>query len=146
MQFAVEVICMHLLCQQHKKDGTRISGLTFLDIKRVCIYIQRYNQLTTTEEGHWRDWKSWFSCLIINCFFFYIGLMCHFNFVVLYIYIIQQFSSIYVVVESTLLNNANPCRNWTFQRIARAAQKKGRNGTNEKSDTRWYSNPGPRLF
>ena len=25
---------------------------------------------------------------------------------------------------------------WTFQRFARAAQKKGRNGTNEKSDTR----------
>ena len=38
--------------------------------------------------------------------------------------------------ESTLLlKYANPCRNWTFQRIARAAQKKGRNGTNEKSDT-----------
>ena len=39
--------------------------------------------------------------------------------------------------ESTLLlKYANPCRNWTFQRFASAAQKKGRNGTNEKSDTR----------
>ena len=35
-----------------------------------------------------------------------------------------------------LLKYANPCRNWAFQRFARAAQKKGRNGTNEKSDTR----------
>ena len=35
-----------------------------------------------------------------------------------------------------LLKYVNPCRNWTFQRIAEAAQKKGRNGTNEKSDTR----------
>ena len=38
--------------------------------------------------------------------------------------------------ESTLLKYANRCRNWTFQQIARAAQKKGRNGTNVKSDTR----------
>ena len=29
----------------------------------------------------------WFSCLIINCSFFYIGLKCHFNYFVLYIYI-----------------------------------------------------------
>ena len=30
--------------------------------------------------------------------------------------------------ESTLLlKYANPCRNWSFQRFARAAQKKGRN-------------------
>ena len=49
------------------------------------------------------------------------------------IYTMQQFSLIYVVFESTLLNYANPCRNWTYQRFARAAQKKGRNGTNEKS-------------
>ena len=35
------------------------------------------------------------------------------------------------VFESTLLNYAYPCRNWTFQRFARAAQKKGRNGTNK---------------
>ena len=64
----------------------------------------------------------------------------------IYKYIKQQFSLIYVVFLSTLLNYANPCRNWTFQRLARAAQKKGRNGTNEKSDTRYDSNPGPRLF
>ena len=48
----------------------------------------------------------------------------------------QQFSLIYVVFVSTYLNYANPCRNRTFQRFARAAQKKGRKGTNEKSDTR----------
>ena len=34
--------------------------------------------------------------------------------------------------ESTLLlKYSNPCQNWTFQRFARAAYKKGRNGTNE---------------
>ena len=49
-----------------------------------------------------------------------------------YIYIIQQFSLKYVVFESTLLNLCKPLRNWTFQRFARAAHKKGRNGTNEK--------------
>ena len=38
--------------------------------------------------------------------------------------------------ETTSLNYAKPLRNWTFQRIARAARKKGRNGTNEISDTR----------
>ena len=39
--------------------------------------------------------------------------------------------------ESTLLlKYANPCRNRTLQHFARAALKKGRNGTNEKSDTR----------
>ena len=37
-----------------------------------------------------------------------------------------------VVFESTLLNCANPCRNWTFQRFARVAEKKERNGTNKK--------------
>ena len=40
--------------------------------------------------------------------------------------------------ESTLLNYADPCRNWTFQRFERAAQKKGRNRTNEKSGTLLY--------
>ena len=40
------------------------------------------------------------------------------------IYIIQQFSLTYVVSESTLLNYANHCQNWTFQRFTRAAQKK----------------------
>ena len=32
---------------------------------------------------------------------------------------------------------AKQLRNWTFQRFARAAQQKERNGTNEKSDTRF---------
>ena len=44
-----------------------------------------------------------------------------------------------------LLNHANPCRNWTFQRFARVAEKKERNGTNETSDTRLDLNPGPLL-
>ena len=60
-----------------------------------------------------------------------------------YHYIIQQFVNKCRFNESTLLNYAYPCRNWTFQRFARAAQKKGRNGTNKKSDTRWESNLGP---
>ena len=33
--------------------------------------------------------------------------------------------------ESTLLNLCKPLRNWTFQRFARAAHKKRRNGTNK---------------
>ena len=36
---------------------------------------------------------------------------------------------------STLLNLCKPLRNWTFQHFARAAHKKGRNGTNEKNLT-----------
>ena len=63
-----------------------------------------------------------------------------------YHYTIHQFVNKCRFYESTLLNYAYPCRNWTFQRFARAAQKKGRNETNKKSDTRWESNPGPRLF
>ena len=63
-----------------------------------------------------------------------------------YIYIIQQLVNKCQFSGSTLLNYAYPFQNWTFQCFARAAQKKGRNGTNKKSDTRWESNPGPRLF
>ena len=48
-------------------------------------------------------------------------------------------------MESTLLNYANPCRNWTFQRFASVAEKIERSGTNYKSDNRLDSNPGPRL-
>ena len=44
-----------------------------------------------------------------------------------------------------LLNYANPCRNLTFQRYTRVAEKKERNGTNEKSDTRSDLNTAPRL-
>ena len=47
--------------------------------------------------------------------------------------------------ESTLLNNANPCRNCTLQRFEGVAEKKERNGTNKLSDTRQDLNPGPRL-
>ena len=48
----------------------------------------------------------------------------------LYIYnIATSFISLfYVVFESTLLNYANPCLNWAFQRFARVAEKKERNG------------------
>ena len=49
---------------------------------------------------------------------------------------IPTLSLIYVTFESTLLNYANPCRYWTFQSFARVAEKKERNGINEKSDTR----------
>ena len=42
-------------------------------------------------------------------------------------------------------NYANTCRNWTFQRFAMVAEKKERNGTNEKSDNRQDSNTVPRL-
>ena len=56
----------------------------------------------------------------------------------IYIYnIVTSFLSLFdVILESTLLNYANPCRNWTFQRFARVAEKKERDGTNEKCDTR----------
>ena len=55
----------------------------------------------------------------------------------IYMYIYNQAISLFdVVFESTLLNCANPCRNWTFQRFARVAEKKERNGTNKESDSR----------
>ena len=74
-------------------------------------------------------WTFILDMLLLSVLSFFIIFHCWF------LYIIQQFSLIYVVFESTLLNYANPCRNWTFQRIARAAQKKWRNGTNEKNMT-----------
>ena len=40
----------------------------------------------------------WFSCLIINCFFFYIGLKCNFNYFVLHIYI-------YIYIVTPVLSN-----------------------------------------
>ena len=57
-------------------------------------------------------------------------------YVYIYIYIIHQFVNKCRFYESTLLNYAYPCRNWTFQHFARAALKKGRNGINKKLDTR----------
>ena len=39
----------------------------------------------------------------------------------IYIYIIQQLVNKCRFLESTLLNYTYPCRNWTFQRFARAA-------------------------
>ena len=38
----------------------------------------------------------------------------------------------HAVFKSTLLNYANPCRSWTFQRFARVTEKKERSGTNKK--------------
>ena len=35
-----------------------------------------------------------------------------------------------------------PLLRWTFQHFAMAAYKKGGNGTNKKTGTRWESNPG----
>ena len=39
-------------------------------------------------------------------------------------------------LKSMSLKNANPCRNWTFQRFASVSERKERIGTNKKSDTR----------
>ena len=75
-------------------------------------------------------WTFILDMFLLSVFSFFIIVHCWFR------YIIQQFSLLYVVSESTLSNYANPCRNWTFQRFAMAAQKKGCNGTYEKSDTR----------
>ena len=51
-----------------------------------------------------------------------------------------------VVFKTTLLNCANPCRNWTFQRFARVAEKKERNGTNKNltQNTQKGEEPGRR--
>ena len=47
----------------------------------------------------------------------------------MYIYTYQYHLFFYVVFESPLLNYANTCRNWTFQRFASVAEKKERNKT-----------------
>ena len=65
-------------------------------------------------------------------------------YICIYIYKIAVLIIICRIESTLLLKYANPCRNWTFLRFARAAQKKGRNGTNEKSDTRYDSKQGPR--
>ena len=44
-----------------------------------------------------------------------------YTYIYIYIYIIQQLVNKCRFLESTLLNYAYPCRNWTFQRFARAA-------------------------
>ena len=51
-------------------------------------------------------------------------------YIYIYIYSNLTFIIFYVVFESTLLNYANPCRNWTLQRFARVAEKKECNGKN----------------
>ena len=52
-----------------------------------------------------------------------------------YIYINFMYFYFNVVKESTILNCANHCRNWTFKRFARVAEKKERNGTNKENLT-----------
>ena len=42
-------------------------------------------------------------------------------YIYIYVYIIQQLVNKCRFLETTLLNYAYPCRNWTFQRFARAA-------------------------
>ena len=42
--------------------------------------------------------------------------------------IVILFYNLYVVFQLTLLNYADPCRNWTFQRLTRVAEE--RYGTN----------------
>ena len=74
--------------------------------------------------------------------------MCY-NFII-YIYIIIYNIAAHIITcrfeSMLLLKYLNPYRNWTFQRFAKAAEKKRRNRTNEKSDNRQDSNQGPRLF
>ena len=48
----------------------------------------------------------------------------------IYIYNIAVLITICLFESTLLLKYAIHCRNWTFQRFARAAQKKGRNGIN----------------
>ena len=65
------------------------------------------------------------------CLHMHVYIIVHIN---MYIYI-HNIAVLLIICrfESTLLlKYANPCRQWTFQRFARAAQKKGRNGRNEK--------------
>ena len=71
--------------------------------------------------------------------------MYHIYMIYIYIYIAMSLFFMSFLKKSMLLNYANPCRNWTFHRFARVAEKNERNGTNEKSDTRLDLNPGPRL-
>ena len=82
------------------------------------------------------------SSLLILCYMFYIFLIC-----IIYINSVHNcpqliplcnivISLLDVIFESTLLNCANPCQNWTFQPFTWVAEKKERNGKNKKSDTR----------
>ena len=53
----------------------RISGIIYHGIIYIYLYLYVYIYI-----------YKYISCLIINCFFFYIGLKCHFNYFVLYGY------------------------------------------------------------
>ena len=54
-------------------------------IDYIYIYIYTYIDYHLGRPQAWL--KVLFSCLIMNCFFFYIGLKCHLNYFVLYIYL-----------------------------------------------------------
>ena len=58
------------------------------------------------------------------------------NTIYIYIYNIAVHITICRFESTLLLKYASPCQNWTFHRFARAAQNKGRNRINLKSDTR----------
>ena len=67
----------------------------------------------------------YYKLYIYNIHIYYIFyILCH----TLYIYNIATSILLlfYVVFEATLLNYAKPCRNWTFQSLARGAEKKER--------------------
>ena len=98
-------------------------------VGRTWKFIPICFQIINALRCHPFMWTFILDMLLLSVFSFFMFVHCWLH------YRIQQFSLIYVVVESTLLNYANPCRNCIFQRFARAAQKKGRNGTNEKSET-----------
>ena len=56
----------------------------------------------------------------------------------LFHFVIQQlnFYDYFMLFFLISVNNANHCRNWTYQRFARVAEKKECIGTNKKSVTR----------
>ena len=55
------------------------------DITRHIPILWTNHYSSTTEDGHRRDWKFWFSSWIINCYLFNIGLRHNLRYFVLYI-------------------------------------------------------------
>ena len=84
-----------------------IYGCQWADLNLIHISFQILNSLCCLPF----KWTFIHDMLLLSVFFSH----CWFH------YIKQQFSSIYVVFESTLLNYANPCRNWTFQRFRKGS-------------------------
>ena len=67
-------------------------------------------------------------------------------YIYIYIYIIQQFSLKYVVFESTLLNFTQTLTKLDLPTLRKGSIEERTQRKKKKSDTRWESNPGPRLF